>query len=69
MHDWLLSYPAYDLTRQVGFQFITEDELDVVTGIAWFFGIKSFDCPLLVTFPFDHVAVLIDGDGEYWLVN
>jgi hypothetical protein len=58
-----IGVPASDIARQVGFEFITESELDVVTGVAWFFGIVSFGCLLLVTFHVDQAAVHIDGDG------
>ena len=58
-----IGVPASYIARQVGFEFITEGELDVVTGVAGFLGILSYGCPLLVTFQVDHAAVHIDGDG------
>ena len=58
-----IGVPASDIARQVGFELITEGELDVVTGVAWFSGIVSFSCPLLVAFHIDHAAVHINRDG------
>jgi hypothetical protein len=55
--------PASYIARQVGLEFITEGEPEVVTGVAWLFGIVSFGCPFLVTFHVNHAAVNINGNG------
>jgi len=55
MHDDLLDHsrrtigyidvPASYITRQVGFEFITEGELDVVTAVSRLFWIVTFPAP------------------------